>query len=244
MNLVIDIGNSRIKLAVFEKSKMLFEDVLDTYQAAVNHSLFATYPSIKSCIISTVREDNETLSPELEKRGIQIMYMDAKISLPFSSQYKTPETLGRDRIAGIAGAFFLYPERDLLVIDAGTALTIDLFTQINGYMGGNISPGLSLRFKALNAFTGKLPFLTADDSNELIGNSTENAIRSGVQNGLLFELEAYLTKFRNRYPQIAVILTGGDAQFFDNKLKKSIFVVQNLTLVGLNFILDYNAQTS
>lgn len=243
MKLVIDIGNSRIKLAVFKNQEMVFNDVLETYTEVLNHSLFTQFPGISSCIISSVRENDKTLEYAFSARGIRTIYFNSDLSLPYSNSYKTPESLGKDRVAAVAGAVFLHPGKDLLVIDAGTALTIDLFSQTEGYIGGNISPGLNLRFKALHNFTDKLPLLSADDSTDLIGDSTENAIRSGVQNGLIFELEAYLTKISSIYPQIAVILTGGDAQFFDNKLKKSIFVVQNLTLVGLNFILDYNAKT-
>lgn len=244
MNLVIDIGNTRIKLAVFRNGELLFEDILKEEHEIGIHCLFNQYHEINYAIISSVKQEYPSLFSLLKKKEIQIYAFGKETRIPFPIKYKTPGSLGKDRIAAIAGACVLYPHRDLLVIDAGTALTIDLYTLAEGYLGGNISPGMRMRFNALNKFTDQLPLILPNTDFEFIGQSTTDAIRSGVQNGLIFEIEGYLTKISEKYPQIAVILTGGDAQFFDNKLKKSIFVVQNLTLVGLNFILDYNAKTS
>jgi type III pantothenate kinase len=132
----------------------------------------------------------------------------------------------------------------VLVIDAGTAITYEMITAENEYLGGNISPGMETRFKALNQFTGKLPLVTPSDDFQLLGTNTESAIRAGVQLGLLFEVEQYITYFNNIYQNLEIIITGGNAKFFDKKLKNSIFVHFNLTLIGLNRILEYNVKKS
>ncbi len=242
MNLVIDIGNTRCKLAVFRKgsmidSKIVMSDTSDSIQKLKEH-----YPGILQCIISSVKSDLGKIMVTLKKLDIPYIVLNPGLKFPFSIKYHTPQTLGNDRIAAIAGAHSLHPNDNILVIDAGTAITYDLITRKEGYLGGNISPGLEMRYKALHNFTDKLPLQTKDTNHGLIGKSTKEAITNGVQNGLIFEIDGYLTKIGEKYPQLTVLLTGGDAQFFDNKLKKTIFAVPNLTLLGLNLILEYNAQ--
>jgi type III pantothenate kinase len=199
------------------------------------------FPDINQCIISAVKQELSELVKKLGDLHIPFIRLGSSLKFPFEIQYSSPETLGNDRLAAVAGAFSLYPNKDVLVIDAGTAITYELLLREGGYIGGNISPGLNMRYKALHTYTDQLPLLTQQDKEHLIGNNTNEAITGGVQNGLIFEIEGYLTKISNKYPQLTVLLTGGDAQFFDNKLKKTIFVVPNLTLIGLNFILNYNA---
>lgn len=242
MNLVIDIGNTRCKLAVFRKgsmidSKIVMSDTSDSIQKLKEH-----YPGILQCIISSVKSDLGKIMVTLKKLDIPYIVLNPGLKFPFSIKYHTPQTLGNDRIAAVAGAHSLHPNDNILVIDAGTAITYDLITRKEGYLGGNISPGLEMRYKALHNFTDKLPLQTKDTNHGLIGKSTKEAITNGVQNGLIFEIDGYLTKIGEKYPQLTVLLTGGDAQFFDNKLKKTIFAVPNLTLLGLNLILEYNAQ--
>ena len=242
MNLVIDIGNTRCKLAVFREgsmidSRIVISDASDSVQALKEH-----YPEIQQCIISSVKSDLGKVPITLEKLGILYMVLNPTLKFPFSINYLTPQTLGNDRLAAVAGAYTLHPNKDILVIDAGTAITFDLITQKEGYLGGNISPGLEMRYKALHSFTDELPLQSKDNNHELIGRCTKDAITNGVQNGLIFEINGYLTKIGEKYPQLTVLLTGGDSQFFGNKLKKTIFAVPNLTLLGLNLILEYNAQ--
>ncbi len=243
MNLVIDIGNSRTKLAVFHKNTIIDSLAFKSILKSDLDVLFSKYPSINQCIISSVQKTDPITTDFLKQRAVKTKILDNNIPLPFKNTYKTPETLGKDRIAAIAGAIALYPKKNILIIDAGTAITFDVIDQECQYQGGTISPGLEMRFKALNQFTAKLPLLNKTDKSKLIGKNTNEAIKNGVQNGIIFEIEGYLTKISNIYPQLVVILTGGDGPFFDNKLKNPIFAVSNLTLVGLNYILEYNAQT-
>ncbi len=244
MNLVIDIGNSRTKLAVFDKNSMIESLVLSNLNEGDLKILRNKHPHISRCIISSVKEILPEYIHFLMHSSIKTIVLDADISLPFINAYETPETLGNDRIAAIAGACFLHPKKNVLIIDAGTAMTFDLIDDKNTYQGGIISPGLKMRFEALHHFTSQLPLLESSNDMKLIGQNTNEAIVNGVQNGMIFEIEGYLTKIGNKYSQLVVLLTGGDSLFFDNKVKKPIFAVSNLTLVGLNFILEYNAQTS
>ncbi|MBT6766833.1 MAG: type III pantothenate kinase, partial [Prolixibacteraceae bacterium] len=156
--------------------------------------------------------------------------------------YDSKETLGKDRIAAAVGAFDLYPDSNVLIIDAGTAITYDIINEKNQYLGGNISPGLEMRFKALHHFTGKLPLVKQNKFDKLYGNTTENAILAGVQNGLVFEVDKAIDTFKEFYNNLKVIITGGNAEFFDKKLKNSFFVHFNLIAMGLNRILEYNGE--
>lgn len=242
MNLVIDIGNTYVKLAVFKQDTIVESKIVSNHFAGTILELLRQFCSIKQCIISSVRSDSSDIINTLKNVGIPFLILNPSLHLPFSIQYHTPETLGNDRIAAVAGAFALYPDSDIFIIDAGTAITFELITKDEGYLGGTISPGLEMRYKALHTFTDRLPMQSKKEHYNFIGQSTTEALVSGVQNGLVFEIEGYLTKISKNYPQIIVLLTGGDAQFFDNKLKRTIFVIPNLTLIGLNFILNYNAQ--
>jgi type III pantothenate kinase len=242
MNLVIDIGNTRTKMALFKAGELV--DML-----ALPHNSrkdFSQYleqkPGVKACIISSVTQVPKWLLRKIKKSGVDPIYLDQHTPLPFRNNYLSKESLGYDRIASIAGACRLFPGKDVLVIDAGTAITYDLLTRQGEYIGGNISPGLSMRFRALNHFTSRLPLLEPGDTICLLGRNTEEAILNGVQNGIKFEMDSYARQLSNNYSELIVLLTGGDAHFFENLLKKSIFVDSNLTLKGLNNILEYNAK--
>ncbi|MGL4492132.1 MAG: type III pantothenate kinase, partial [Tannerellaceae bacterium] len=156
--------------------------------------------------------------------------------------YKTPNTLGRDRLAAVVGAHSIKPGHNLLVIDAGTAITYEFLNAEGCYMGGNISPGMKTRFKALNYYTQKLPLLNEDGDTPDLGDSTETAIRSGVVNGVVFEIDGYINSLRSKYSDLFVFLTGGHSFYFERRLKNSIFADINLVLIGLNTILDYNVE--
>ena len=150
--------------------------------------------------------------------------------------------MGKDRIAAMVGAFDLYPDTNVLVIDAGTAITYDLLNDKGRYLGGNISPGLEMRYKALHRFTDKLPLVNQGNMEQLYGQTTEEAIRAGVQHGIVFEADKAIDTFKEFYNNLKVIITGGDAKFFDKKLKNSFFVHFNLTALGLNRILEHNGE--
>lgn len=169
-----------------------------------------------------------------------MLYVDSSVLLPFCVAYETPETLGSDRIAGVAGAYSLYPAQNCLVINAGTCLTTDFIGKNAVYEGGSISPGINMRFKALNTFTARLPLVEEKDPVTLTGKSTSEAIKSGVVNGMLAEIKGMIDFYRLVYPDCRIIITGGDSFFFDRNLKADIFAVPELVLIGLNFILEYN----
>lgn len=168
------------------------------------------------------------------------MFLNSKTKVPLINKYSTPKTLGFDRIAAAVGANFLIPNSNLIIIDIGTALTIDFVNDKNEYIGGNISLGIDMRFKALNEFTDKLPLIKKDDKRSLIGTSTETAIRNGVMNGIAYEIEGVINKLEEDFTNINTFLTGGDAFFFDKLYKNNIFANANLVLIGLNRILEYN----
>jgi type III pantothenate kinase len=242
MNLVIDIGNTRIRAATFEGAELIHSTIDDSQGTEVLNFLKTINKKFKRCIISAVTEIPKKFKALEKYLETKPLILDDTTLVPFTNRYATKKTLGKDRIAAVAGASFLYSGKNILIIDAGTAITYDFITEKKEYLGGNISPGLTMRFKALNIYTAHLPLIDASDKFGLLGNNTMMAIRNGVQNGLVYELNAYIETFNNKYDNLVVILTGGDAYFFENKLKKTIFVVSNLTLIGLNIILQYNAK--
>jgi len=200
------------------------------------------HPQLNKVILSTVKPYSEDLKRVLSEEFEQFIELDHLTDLPIENLYETPETLGKDRLAAAIGANELFPDQNLLVIDAGTAITYDLVSEKNQFIGGNISPGLEMRFKALNHFTGKLPLVSYSDVFQPIGKNTIDAIRAGVQNGILYEIEQCIDAFNRNYQNLRIIMTGGDSNFFDKKLNYSIFVNFNLTLIGLNRILEHNAK--
>ncbi|WP_159517663.1 type III pantothenate kinase [Sunxiuqinia indica] len=242
MNLVIDIGNSRIKLAVFENSEILHHIVVDELHPEHIQDLLLQHDDLKNVIVSSVRDYSAELKHFLRQSFDTYIELDADTPVPIINRYKTPESLGKDRLAAAVGATVLYPNQNVLVIDAGTAITYEFISSKHEYLGGNISPGLTTRFKALHQFTGKLPLLRENEKTPLIGTDTESAIQSGVQMGLLFEVEKYIEHFNTIYEKLQIIITGGDAILFDKKFKKTIFVAFNLTLIGLNRILEHNVK--
>ncbi|NPA37700.1 MAG: type III pantothenate kinase [Chlorobi bacterium] len=240
MNLIIDQGNTQIKIGVFDKWQLVYSDSYNILDKNTLLSLRHKY-NISRCIFSSViKENTNRLLTALKDIFPGYISLSHNMPLPFVINYKTPETLGKDRIAVVAGAQSLHPGKDILIIDAGTAVTYELLTGNGIYQGGNISPGLQIRYKALHNFTSQLPLLNIDEQNNIIGRSTNEAIHSGVQYGLLFEIKGYIRQLKKRYPEIVVLFTGGDADFFVKKLKKRIFVHPNLVLIGLNRILEYN----
>lgn len=240
MNLLIDIGNSRTKLAIIQTNKIVSVKTYTSISVSNLNTVFEEFTEIQNGILSSVRDTSGDIITFLSKQLKSYIVLDENTSLPFKNKYQTKNTLGKDRIASLAGAYNKYPGKNVLVIDAGTAITYDILNDIGEFRKGSISPGLEMRFKALHEFTGKLPKLKPKNSMQKFGTDTNSAILAGVQQGILFEIEAYIAEFKNIYYQGEIIITGGDAVFFASKLKKHIFVDQNLTLIGLNYILEYN----
>ena len=240
MNLIIDQGNTQTKIGVFDKWHLVHSDSYNILDKSKLQKLKKRY-NITKCILSSVIEpDNNILIKELSSEFSDYLMLSHNTRLPFNIDYKTPDTLGKDRIAVVAGAIFLYPDKDILIIDAGTAITYELITKDGIYHGGNISPGMQMRYKALNTFTSRLPLPEFQNQDKLIGKSTNDAIHSGIQWGIVHEIEGYINHLTEEYAQILILFTGGDANFFVKKLKKPIFVHLNLVLTGLNRILEYN----
>lgn len=240
MNLVIDIGNTRTKISVFNGPELLKHLVADFPDPEVVRQLMQEFPESDKAIISSTKDYPAAIANSL-KEGMKLFIEFSHLTpVPVKVLYQTPETLGRDRLAAVTGASLIFPGENILVIDAGSAITYDFLNCSGEYTGGNISPGLEMRFKALNQFTGRLPLVHPDEYAEIWGTDTLSAIRAGVQNGILFEMEGYIGHFKKIYKKMQVIFTGGNANFFERKLKNSFFVDSNLVSKGLNRILEYN----
>jgi len=242
INLVIDIGNTRTKIALFNQHDLMFNVPLEHLSIGHLKMLKDEHPTISKVILSSVKAPDPELQFFLSENFELFMELDHHTQVPIGNLYQTPETLGKDRIAAAVGANELFPNQNLLVIDAGTAITYDLISENNQFVGGNISPGLEMRFKALNHFTSRLPLVSYKDDFQFVGRNTEEAILAGVQNGLIFEMTETIGYFNRNYQNLQIIMTGGDSNFFERKLNCSIFVHFNITLIGLNRILEYNAE--
>jgi type III pantothenate kinase len=235
LQLIIDIGNTRIKFALFKGQTFLVKGVGDIADLKV----FGEKQNITQAIISSVAK-SKTVESFLKENKIPFFHLDSKTSLPITNNYTTPKTLGDDRLANVVGGAFLFPKKSVLTIDCGTCIKFDMVTDSNEYFGGAISPGLIMRFKALNTFTNGLPLIEFKEINYLVGKSSEQSILSGVINGCLAEINGIVDQYSAIYENLTVILTGGDAKYFENELKSNIFAEPNLTLIGLNEILLFN----
>ncbi|MEI6764195.1 MAG: type III pantothenate kinase [Bacteroidota bacterium] len=240
MNLVTDIGNTLVKVAVFDNGQIVERFVSNVHSRDLLKSIAGRFP-IKKAILSSVVKDSAEIAGYLEHNFRFVEFTD-KTRIPIKNFYETPETLGRDRLAGAIAANNLYPGRNVLVIDAGTCIKYDLITAEGAYLGGAISPGISMRFKALHTFTGKLPLLGASSVDYLIGKNTVESIHSGVLNGVYAEVDGIINQYRAVFPEMLVLLTGGNISNFEGKLKNAIFAVPDLQFTGLNIILEYNAE--
>ena len=240
MNLIIDIGNTVAKLAVFQENELLFRKTVEQPQISGEVlNLLKEFPEITKIIVSNVSSVEFEL-PQSYREQVKTLSLTASTPLPFKNLYATPETLGNDRKALVAAATKQYPGKNVLVIDAGTCITYDFKNAAEEYLGGGISPGLKMRFLALHSFTAKLPLVDEYTSHELIGDSTITSISSGVLNGILFEIEGIIHTYSTRYNNLITIITGGDASFLSVNLKNGIFANSNFLLEGLNYILEFN----
>jgi len=238
MQLIIDVGNTKVKLAIFDKDiivkayKVTLHDINKTIE-----EIALKFP-IKKAILSSVAGLSD-----IEKRIVKLRFptieLNHKTPVPFKNEYQTPETLGVDRIALVSAFVKAYPESNGLIIDAGTCITYDFINSKAVYKGGAISPGLRLRYSSLHNLTANLPFLETKMPQQHIGQSTEEAIHSGIFNGIIQEIEGIIRLYKADYPTLRVILTGGDAEILSKRLKNSIFAHSNFLLEGLNYILRH-----
>lgn len=239
MNVVVDYGNSSAKLGVFEGRRLVRQQIFLSDEELKG---FLENYSAEHFIISSVTKDAGIVSSWATRIENKLI-LNPGLPLPVKNHYATPKTLGVDRIAGVCGARDLFPESPCLVIDSGTCITYDFVDENGNFLGGGISPGLNMRFQAVHTFTARLPLIIPVESAPLIGNSTETCIQSGVINGMLAEINGIIHQYQEKYKGLKVILCGGDARFFENKLKGVIFAVPELVLSGLNSILIYNVRS-
>lgn len=240
MNLIIDVGNTLTKAAIFSKNRLVAETY---FESGSFHSGIINFLSPYSCshaIVSSVADKN-IITMLSEVTDLQILELTSKTPVPFKNEYKSPQTLGVDRIALTAAAFYEFPETNVLVIDAGTCITYDFLNEKGIYKGGAIAPGLRMRYDSLNYFTARLPLVDKSmHPKNFIGNTTESSILSGVYNGMVFEIEGMITQYRSLFQHLTVILTGGDMQILSKTLKNTIFANPKFLIRGLNHILEYN----
>ncbi len=236
MNLIIDIGNSSCKSALFESG------VIKKFHKGSNTLIetleeWCNTHTIEKAIVSSVIEIPTPIAGQLETLPCPYIHFNTQTKLPIKILYKTPHTLGADRIAAVVGAQGEAPHKDILVIDAGSAITYDLLDAQGNYIGGNIAPGVRMRLASLHEHTGKLPLVPPEGETPTMGHDTETAIRSGVINGIKYEIEGYISEISKKYPSLLIFLTGGDEKMLINNIKNRIFADEFLVLKGLNRIL-------
>jgi len=244
LKLVIDIGNTSAKIAIFDNTGLIdLQTVVENLHESLINT-FKKYPSITSSIVSAV-SDYDNRIPEFLKKNSNFLELTHSTPVPFTNKYSTPQTLGKDRIAIAAAAISMFPHENVLVIDAGTCVTYDFVDSSGEYLGGSISPGLIMRLKALNNYTNKLPLESLPEPNsviELIGESTRTSILSGVVIGLKSELEHITNQYEIQFSPLKVVISGGDYKYFENTSKSNIFASPNIVINGLKEILIFNEE--
>jgi type III pantothenate kinase len=239
MNLIIDIGNSSTKFAIFDRKEMITHFRSKEFSCEKLEKKLSPY-KIDKAIISSVRNTPEYIFDLLTVNIPEVHILNHKSKLPFKIEYDTPETLGTDRIAAVAGAYYHFPGEEILIIDAGTAITFE-FLSGEIYKGGNISPGLAMRFKALHKFTGKLPLVSPQDNYTFPGRNTNDAITAGVITGVTYEINEYIRTFEKKHTDFKIILTGGDSEYLKDKINYQFTYMPDIVIDGLNYILECNA---
>jgi type III pantothenate kinase len=232
----LDFGNTDIKVAVFEQGE------LSSVKRFVSEMEMFAYLSCELPVaVSSVR--NEALGIELKNYFKRLTFIDSNSMLPFQNSYATPETLGIDRLCNAASLTINKKVGAKLAVDLGTCIKFDFLNSQKQYLGGSISPGLTMRFRALNQQTANLPLIESIQSAKLIGQTTSESIQSGVQNGIIAEVFGMIGQYEEQFPDLTVYFTGGDLQNFDIPQKNNIFVDENLTLIGISEIYKLNAHT-
>jgi type III pantothenate kinase len=239
MELVLDFGNTGKKIALYQEGKMVLLQQHPEISVDIIRDFVEKNKGIGYSILSSVVEHPAGIDDFL-KASFPSWILDSHTPLPVPGLEKAPEALGKDRLAAAVAGSAMFPGQHVLVINTGTAITYDVVSPEGDYLGGAISPGMALRFKALNTFTGKLPLIEYRESVPLLGNDTENSILSGVVNGIAGEMGSYAGLCIEKFPSINIILSGGDLNYFAKRLKINIFAVSNIVLTGLHQILLFN----
>ena len=241
MYLIVDVGNSRAKVVVMERDRIAYQTVLQSLNNDVVSEITTQYPGICSAIISTTRGDGESLKAVVERYVERVLlFTPATTPIPIKNGYHTPNTLGADRLAAAVGAWAMEPDSDVMVVDFGTAITIDYV--IDGeFRGGNISPGVTTRFRSLSDYTACLPLCEPTEEVLEYGRTTVEAIEQGVMRGVEHEIRGYIEAFSKENDKKRIIFTGGDAKYFVKRIKNTIFADCEPLIYGLATILKYNA---
>jgi type III pantothenate kinase len=196
------------------------------------------HKKVSNIVVASVSDLDKQTFLDFEEL-VKIHFVSHNDPFPFINRYETPKTLGIDRLVLATGATLRFPKQNRLVIDAGTCVTYDFIDENNNYLGGAISPGLRLRYEALHNYTAKLPLLTLENPEHLIGKSTSESIHSGVVNGLIFEIDSFIADYKALYSNFIIILTGGDTEFLAKRLKNTIFANSNFLVESLNQTFQY-----
>lgn len=240
MNLIIDVGNTFVKLAVFDNDVLQYKKSCVIKDFLINFEKISfKFPKINNVIVSSVGNFSEGELSEIKSR-YKVFVLTQKDEVPYINKYATPETLGIDRMALVSAAAIQFPKKNVLIIDAGSCITYDFLNSENEYLGGAISPGIQMRYKSIHSFTEKLPLLEPNLPLNFIGDSTENSIHSGIIQGILNEIDGFIELYKEKNKELTIILTGGDAHFLLDSLKNDIFATSNFLLEGLNYILKHN----
>jgi type III pantothenate kinase len=239
MILTIDVGNTRIKGAVFEETTAFEYFIFEPQELEKKISnILKKYRKVTHLVVASVGITGKEAFLAFEKEVV-LHFVTHEDVFPFRNLYETPKTLGIDRMVLSAGATLQFPKCNRLIIDAGTCITYDFIDENDNYLGGAISPGLRLRYESLHRFTAKLPLLSFEDINALIGTSTAGSIHSGVINGLVHEIDGFIDEYEVLGSKFIIILTGGDTEFLAKRLKNTIFANSNFLLESLNQTFQY-----
>lgn len=241
MNLIIDIGNTLAKLAVIDGGRIVAQQSAGRFHPAMADAMLAAWPDVDKAVVCSTRGDAEEVAAMVRPKVNYCLEFTPRTPVPIRNAYHTPETLGRDRLAAAVGAVECCAGCNVLVVDFGTALTIDLITADGTFQGGSISPGVRCRFRALHDYTAKLPLCSPTEEMLPWGVTTETAVTQGVMNGVAYEIEGYMARMGAEFAGLQTIFTGGDAKYFVKRIKNTIFADCNLVFRGLNRILEYNA---
>lgn len=238
-NIVIDMGNTQTKAAIFKDGSMIWKGENTSVQAIAE--TIQNFDVRQGMICSVAQDPYKLINALPAELTLSVLSPETKV--PFLNRYTTPQTLGMDRVAGVCGAMQLFPDTNCLVIDAGTCVTYDFITADRNYLGGAISPGLHMRLKAMHHFTAKLPELQIDEApDQWIGDSTKASMLSGAYFGMLGEINEMIRRYEDQFGSVQPVICGGDAHKFDKRTKKNIFAAPDLVLVGLNHIIESYAQ--
>ena len=239
MLLAIDVGNTRIKGAVFENDSILGYFIFLKKDFKKNiEKILKDFPKTAFLVVASVGSLDKNDFLDFGEK-LKVHFISHEDSFPFVNLYETPKTLGMDRMVLAAGAVLQFPKQNRLVIDAGTCITYDFVDENDNYLGGAISPGLRLRYEALHNFTARLPLLELDSPKSIIGNSTSQSIHSGVVNGAVNEIDGFINDYKQHYSKFTIILTGGDGDFLAKRLKNTIFANSNFLLESLSHLFQY-----